>query len=144
MSGQLPTADEVLLRQIHPSFFDKGEPSSQPFCPTPKDENKLSVDRSSLTTAQSSFELHTVAKGLASAAVYGLTVDEFQQQSIGCISDPIAATESTPENLAHAYADYNPHKPSAQKNIAKRLKQAAIKRGCLYSPHHSASENAQI
>jgi hypothetical protein len=33
----------LLLRQIHPGFFQYGRPSSQAFRPTPKDEKMLSV-----------------------------------------------------------------------------------------------------
>lgn len=134
MGDKLESEGELLFRQIHPSFIEDGEPSSQPFRPTPKDDNKLSVDRGEISTAQESFELHTSTKGLASVGVYGLTVAEFSSQSIECFSDPIEGSPGAPANPAHAFADYGPHAGSAQKNIAKRLKHAAIARGCLYKP----------
>ena len=117
---------ELLFRQIHPDFIgDDGLPSSQPFWPTPKDENKLSVDRSTLTTAEKSYLSYT-AKGYSSEAVYGLTVGEFNEVGIVCIEDPLE------DNAAHAFADYKDHSPSQQKMKAKRLKQRAIDREKLY------------
>ena len=38
------TSETLLLRQIHPSFVQKGRVTSQAFRPTPKDEHLLSVD----------------------------------------------------------------------------------------------------
>lgn len=46
---------EVLLRQVHPSYIENGDLSSQPFRPTPKDANKLSLYRSSICSAEESF-----------------------------------------------------------------------------------------
>ena len=123
--------DEVLFRQMHPSFVQAGEPSSQPFAPTPKDDNKLSVDREALTTAAASHALFT-GNGHASAAVYGVSVGEFVGEALPCRSDPLAATATQAENPAHAYADYAAHVPAQQKNRAKRLKRYALARGQLH------------
>src|SRR5262245_42395022 len=112
--------------------MDGGVPSSQPFCPTPKDGNKVSVDRSALVSPKDSFDNYVVEH--ASAAVYGLTVGEFAGETIECFEDPIAVTESNRGNPAHSVADYSSHANSRQKTIAKRLKILAIARGCLYSP----------
>lgn len=128
---KLSDADEVLFRQIHPSFMEDGEPSSQPFMPTPKDQNQLSVDRGSITTAKASHDLFLSA-GLISAAVYGVTVGEFEEHAIACAADPIVATEEVSANPAHAYADYSPHATNKQKTLAKRIKQRALARGQLH------------
>jgi hypothetical protein len=127
MTDKLTDANEVLFRQIHPSQFLDGEPASSAFIPSSKDENKLSVDRSALTTAQQSYTTYT-SNGLASVAVFGVTVGEFSGHQIECLADPLA------ENKAHALADYSTHSKSAQKNIGKKLKQQAIQRGCVYFP----------
>lgn len=82
----LTDENEVLLRQIHPTFIQGGQPSSQPFAPTPKDANRLSVDRSSLTTAADSHALFT-GNGHASEAVYGVSVGEFGRRPHGGKSD---------------------------------------------------------
>lgn len=131
MTDTLADGDEVLFRQVHPSFIDEGHPSSQTFTPTPKDDGKLSVDRSSLTTAADSHALF-VGDGNASDAVYGLTVAEFSREALACVSDPLEAAEKHSANPAHAYADYTAHKASAQKAKAKRLKLKAIARGQLH------------
>ena len=130
--------DEILFRQIHPSFIQDGEVSSQPFAPTsqafaptPKDDGFLSVDRSSMTSASDSHRLFT-SNGHSSSAVYGVTVGEFSAEEIPCIAAPIKASETQAANDAHALANYNPHTPNQQKNKAKRLKQKAIARGRLH------------
>lgn len=133
MSGFLEDSDEVLFRQVNPSFYDNGEPSSQPFMPTSKDDNKLSVDRSSLTDAERSYQLF-VANGFRSSAVYGLTVGEFSAESLPSVSDPVVASAGLAANPAHAYVDFSAYGAQEQKRKAKRLKILAIRRGCLYQP----------
>ncbi|MDQ8732407.1 hypothetical protein [Bradyrhizobium sp. LHD-71] len=127
--------DEVLFRQIHPGFVEDGVPSSQPFRPTPKDQNKLSVDRSSAITPEASFTLFQ-ENGGATIAVYGLSVGDFASEAIICHPDPLPELN----NPAHAIADYSPHKTSQHKTIAKRLKRLAIARGCF---HPRASTKAE-
>jgi hypothetical protein len=126
---------EVLFRQVHPDFVEKERPSSQPFAPTTKDNGKLSVDREELTSAKASYDYYTGERGLASVGVCGLTVGEFAGEQIGCIPDPVPPTNEINGNPAHAYADYSRQSKSRHKNIAKRLKQAAIARGWLHGPH---------
>ena len=41
MIKQLTDDAEILFRQIHPNFWQDGEPSSQPFMPTPKEVPRL-------------------------------------------------------------------------------------------------------
>lgn len=131
MIKQLTDDAEILFRQIHPNFWQDGEPSSQPFMPTPKDKNQLSIDRSTLTTAAGSFALFA-GNGHATKAVYGLTVGEFRILEIDCQSDPLPPTEFRSANPAHASADYSAHGGNQQKTKAKRLKQNAIARGQLH------------
>lgn len=131
MTSVLINDDEILFRQIHPDFFDKGEPSSNRFIPSSADQGKLSVDRGSLVSAQASHAAY-VASGRLSAAVFGLTVGEFRSESISCFEDPIAASPGVSANPAHALADYSVHSYSQQKLVAKRLKRLAIARGQLH------------
>jgi len=70
--------------------------------------------------------------GKRSAAVFGLSVSEFEAESISCVEDPIKDDPELPDNPAHALADYNGHDQKKQKVVAKRLKSLAVKRGCLY------------
>ncbi|MFM0454150.1 hypothetical protein PQR21_27530 [Paraburkholderia nemoris] len=138
MGNKLTAEAEVLFRQIHPNFIDDGEPSSDRFRPSEKDANMLSVDRSAVITADISHALYT-SNGLASAAVFGLTVGEFAQETVTCVEDPIDATDTTAANPAHALADYSAHTLKQQKLIAKKLKRAAIARGRLHPPRGEKS-----
>jgi hypothetical protein len=137
---KLSDVDEVMLRQIHPTFIEDGEPSSQPFRPTPKDENKLSVDRGSKTTPAGAYDLF-VASGLKSVAVYGVSVAEFGDQGVSCHPDAIEAGDGIVANPAHAFADYSAHADSKQKTVAKRIKLKAIARGRLHPPDGPAAQD---
>jgi hypothetical protein len=128
---ELENDSEILFRQIHPSFIQDGLISSQPFYPTSKDDDKLSVDRESMTTPAAAFALF-IAKGRNSAAVYGLSVGEFGQEKLDCYADPVEASDCTEANPAHAVVDYGAHTTSERKNKAKRLKIKAIARGVLH------------
>lgn len=137
MSTILEELSEVLLRHIHPDFFDKGSPSSNRFYPSKRDQNQLSVDRTSVHSAATSHALY-IADGKKSAAVFGLSVGEFQVEGIPCKEDPVAAKAATTtepaqqENQAHALADYSQFDEKAQKVIAMRLRQLAVKRGVMF------------
>lgn len=132
MGEKLINNSEVLFRQVHPSFLEKnGEPSSQPFKPSEKDANLMSVDRSTITTAAASYALYT-SNGFSSVAVYGLSVGEFEVEKISCTSNPVDKTSTQAANPAHALANYENFRTSSQKNIAKRLKRVALNRGKLH------------
>lgn len=125
--------DEVLFRQIHPTQYDNSHPASGQFAPSAKDENKLSVDRSSMTTAEASHALFT-GNGFASAAVYGVSVGEFVAHGLPCYPDPLEADGKLAANPAHAYADFSNVTISQGKKIAKRLRNVAVNRGRLHPP----------
>ena len=130
-SQPLDDSEEVLLRQIHPNFYDNSYPGSGQFAPTAKDDNKLSVDRSSLITAAASHALFT-GNGFASAAVSGVSVAEFGAEDLPCHPDPLTAEGTRAANPAHAYADFSAFSTSQSKKIAKRLRNDAVKRGRLH------------
>jgi hypothetical protein len=133
MGPKLEDKAETLLRQVHPNFIEEGVPSSQTFQPSPKDKDRLSVDRQSLVTPADSYAAF-LSTGFKSAAVYGITVVEFEAENISCHADPIAPVGKAPGNSAHALADYSGHSKSQQKVVAKRLKRKALARGCLFTP----------
>jgi hypothetical protein len=133
ISERLDDDGEVLFRQIHPTFFDDGHLASLPFAPSRKDENQLSVDRSSMTTAAASFELYT-GNGYQSIAVYGVTVGEFWIEGLPCHPDPLPGSGLHKANPAHAYADFSAVTSTQGKKIAQRLRNNAVKRGRLYPP----------
>lgn len=91
----------------------------------------LSVDRSSVTTAAAAHALYT-SDGKQSAAVFGLTVGEFNAENIACVENKIENHPTQTDNPAHALADYSKHSAKQQKLVAKRLKKQAVARGCLY------------
>lgn len=128
MADNLDDENELLFRQVHPNFIVDGQLSSAPFRPTPKDGDKLSVDRSAIATAAESHALYT-SNGFSSVAVYALNVKEFQDEAVRCVADPVPASEQQAANPAHAYADYSGHGSAKQKTIAQRLKIKAVARG---------------
>lgn len=124
---ELTQPEELLFRQIRPDYIDGDVVSSQAFSVMPKDNNKLSVDRSSLTTAKGAYETF-VANGCESAAVYGLTVGEFNAEELKCYSLPETS------NPAHSYADFSVKTRSGGNKTSKKLRRIASDRGCLYQP----------
>ena len=131
MGNELTDGAEVLFRHIHPNFMEDGEPSSDRFRPSEKDENLLSVDRSALVTAADAHAFY-VGNGRAAVAVFGISVAEFNSEDISCSEDPTPATDTKKANPAHALANYAKHSAKSQKNIAKKLKRLALERGQLH------------
>ena len=122
---------EILFRHVHPNLFDGDEPASSAFVPNESDRGQLSVDRSSLTTAQESYELY-IGNGLLSAGVYGVTVGEFGAHGLSCRPDPLDAEEGRKANPAHALVDYSLLGTNQRKKVGKRLKATAVSRGVLH------------
>lgn len=131
MGDKLTDVGEILFRQINPKSFQNGEPGSDRFRPSERDQNMLSIDRSSLTTPAAAHSLF-VSTGRESIAVFGIELSEFHEETIWCIEDPIVSGDKHPANPAHALADYSSHTEKNQKILAKRLKRLAVARGCLY------------
>jgi hypothetical protein len=105
---------ELLLRQVHPNFFQDGEPMNQAFRPTKADEGQLSVDRSSATDAEKSFVRHTETFGLKSVGVWGLLVGEVMDGGLETIQDEF------PENPAHCFIDFRGF-PAASARESRRF-----------------------
>lgn len=124
--------DEVLFRQMHPSFVRDGRPSSQAFRPTAKDEGRLSVARGSLTTAAAAFQHYTQRLCLASAGTWGVTVGECREQGLPAIADPLAAPPETVADPAHAVIDFTAHSRSQTEAKGTRLARKAFERGRLH------------
>ena len=131
MGKPLTDQKEVLFRQIHPNSYLDGRPASDRFRPQPSDDGLMSVDKESMTTAEASNLLFT-SSGSQSAAVFGVSVEEFSSESLNCSDDPLEAVGDRLANPAHAVVDYNSIDYKKWKNISKRLTQKAIARGRLY------------
>jgi len=109
--------EELLFRQVHPSFVRDGRPSSQAFRPTAKDAGKLSVSRGSLTTPDRAFKLHTEGLGLRSAGTWAVSVGECREEGLNVLPDPLT---SPAENQAEARG--------------ARLARKAVDRGKMHPP----------
>jgi hypothetical protein len=134
MADPKPLADddEVLFRQVHPSFVRDGRPSSQAFRPTPKDQGRLSVARGSLTTAAGAFQHYTERLRLSSAGTWGLTVGECREQGLPAVADPLTAPPETVADPAHAVIDFTAHSGSQAEAKGTRLARKAFERGRLH------------
>jgi len=131
MAMSLSNPEEVLFRQIHPSGLKGGCPCSSCFMPSKSDHGQLSVDRSSITSAEGSHQRYT-RNGRRSVAVFGLSVAEFLTCGVSCFEDPVHDHPTLPDNPAHALADFSALGRSSRRMAAKELKRLAITRGRLF------------
>jgi len=127
----LEDVDELLHRQVHPSFLQKGRISSQAFRPTPKDEDQLSVSRGSMTTAEDAYALYTEEKELESAGVWSVTVGECQTVDLKSYYQP---AEEPVHDPAHGFIDFRGLTSNAKEKRSKRLAAMARARGCQFAP----------
>lgn len=117
--------DTLLYRQVNPSFIQNGEPSSQVFSPTPKDEKKLSVYDGELISAENSWKHFTNTLGLASKGTLAVTVIECEDEDLTVLPDP--------ENFKeHTLIDFTQCSKNQIKSKAKKLKQKAMARDWCY------------
>lgn len=132
---RLKDPEEQLFRQVHPNFVRDGRPSGQAFRPTKKDESKLSVSRSALTTAKAAFELYTQKLELASFGVWAISVGECGAEGLAVLSDPLESPPSKVADPSHAVVDFSGISNSQADARGLRLRRRATERGCLYSPN---------
>jgi len=119
--------DTILIRQIHPSFVQNGRVGSNAFCPTPKDEGKLSTYDGDKIDAQSAWQHYTGELHFESAGAFGLGVSE-------CDSLELPVTEAPEPFPEHVIIDFNAFGSSAIKRKSKKLRNYAVERGWLYIP----------
>ncbi|MDZ4695029.1 MAG: hypothetical protein SGI86_07735 [Deltaproteobacteria bacterium] len=132
-SGQgLDDGDELLFRQIHPSFVRDGRPTGQAFRPTKKDEGKLSVARSTLTTAAQAFHMHTRLLSLPSHGTWAVSVQECSQHELKVFSDPLTVPPEKVADPAHAFVDFRGLSNSRTESKATQLRNEALVRGRLH------------
>jgi hypothetical protein len=124
----LADSEELLFRQVHPHFFDAGEPTNGAFRPGSNDNGELSVGRSSLTTAQEAFIRHTEKRGLASTGVWAVSVGEVTAVELKAIPDP------EPDDEAHSFVDFRSLSRKQCEGKSKLLRRDAVARGCQYKP----------
>jgi hypothetical protein len=119
------TPQTILLRQIHPTFIQAERVTSQAFRPTPKDENRLSVDDGDRISAEEAWQRFTRQPKWQSAGVMGITVEECNQRSLPVIADGVPYAE-------HVSIDFQHLANKQIEKIAKLLATQARQRGWLY------------
>ncbi len=128
VEDRLDDPDEFLYRQVHPQWIVDGEPSSQAFKPTKKDEGMLSIALGSKTTAEDAFFHHTQVLNLASGGTWAVTVGEGVAVELSSFEHPL---ENSP---AHGFIDFRDLSRRAMESKAKLLLAKARDRGCVYQP----------
>lgn len=120
---------ETLLRQVHPSQFPNGSPSSEAFVPSELDECLLSTMRERVGPEEA-FRRWTVEQERKSVGTFGISVEEVDGEGLAALDD--ADLIQQPD---HASVDFTmiPTK-GKRKQIGRRLRDAAVARGCLYRP----------
>src|SRR5271165_5324164 len=103
MPGENPTPaipDEVLFRNVHPTWIDVNGVQSRAFNPTPKDKGELSVDIASLITAECAFLLFTGRLGYSSSGIWPVTLSKCKDVKTIAFQDPLYAHRS------HGFIDF--------------------------------------
>ena len=133
MGGPAPSVAQLrtgtlLLRQVNPNWFVKGQLSIAAFNPSKEHDYKASVDNGDTTTARDSY-LHHQSKGLATIGVVAVTADEATCENLPVIAAPVAGW---PHHMVLDF-DVLPDKP-ARRTAARFLTSAARQRGWLHNP----------
>jgi hypothetical protein len=135
----LDDGDELLLRQVHPSFVRDGRPSGQAFKPTKKDQGMLSVARSSVSSPADAFHLHTAVLGLPSQGTWGISVSECQRHQLKAFPDPLTSPPEKVADPAHAFIDFRGLSNGRTESKATQLRNDALVRGRLHPPGDAQS-----
>jgi hypothetical protein len=117
--------DTLLLRQVHPSWVQQGQITSQVFKPTSKDESQLSAYDGDLISAELAWQHYTGTLGFSSVGVVAVSVGECTEQDLPVIPD----SEPFPE---HVSIDFDSLVDSERHRRAKILKARATSRGWLH------------
>lgn len=129
----LQQADEMLYRQVNPTWLREGRITSQVFNPFPKDKGLLSVTREQMTTAEATYRLFT-GRGLLSAGVVAVKVEECSQTALEAYHDP--EDKVGIEDPAHSVIDFRTliNMDKERKRRAQVLADKAKQRGFVYRP----------
>lgn len=118
-------AETLLLRQIHPHFYQAGRVTSQAFRPTPKDEFYLSVDNGDRIQARAAWERFISNPLCASIGVAAVSLMQCQGQTLPVIEDG----DPYPEHCSINFSDLE--KKDIERK-AKILARQAQDRGWLF------------
>jgi len=129
---EIATSDELLWRNVHPGWVDKGRLTSQVFRPTPKDQQRLSVARSSVVNASDHYVEYTDTIGLDSAGVWAASVEECVSAGVSAFHDEHSSMRPNPCPAGHAHLDFTPHTKGQARRIGGALRDRAEARGRLH------------
>lgn len=138
MGGPTPpvsrlTTGTLLLRQVNPNWFVKGQLSIAAFNPSREQNYEASVDNGDGTSANGAY-LHHTSKGLRTIGVVAITAGEATREKLPVKAAPVAGWPH------HMVLDFNalPSKP-VRRAAARSLTSAARRRGWVHNPHGHAT-----
>ena len=117
--------DNLLFRQVHPSWIREGRITSQTFRPTPKDHGRLSVYDGDRVSPEVSYRHFTENLGLVSDGVVAVTVGECLREQLRVAPDPTPFPE-------HVVIDFRSYSNAESRVKARHLTIVAEKRGWQY------------
>lgn len=118
-------SDTILIRQIHPSFVQNGRVGSNAFCPTPKDDGKLSTYDGDMIDVESAWSHYTNDLGHQSTGSLGISKGECESLNLTLLADP----EPFPEHVLIVFTAFG---KGVIKKKSKQLKNIAVQRGWLF------------
>lgn len=129
MRQELHSNTEVLRRQVHPAQLQEdGEPARTAFTPTKEHGFELSTLRESVSPAEA--HRRHVEAGRLSAGTWGIAVGEARDAECRAFDDADEVGVAD-----HASIDFkNLAGRAARERAGRKIRDAAVKRGCLYSP----------
>ena len=118
----------LLYRQIHPTFVQGDNVSSQAFRPTPKDNNRLSVYDGDLISAEKSHLHFTKDLNCESIGVLGVSVAECQIENLHVSND----SQTFKEHALIDFTEYGHTSKGTIKRKAESLRKYAMDRGWCF------------
>ena len=119
--------DTLLHRQVHPNFIRDGDPTSQAFTPTRKDNERLSMYDGDMITPALAWKHYTESLGHDSDGVASVSVAECEATELPVCPDPTEYPE-------HTVIDFSGLSGGQKTRKAKRLRYYANLRGWQFQP----------
>jgi len=119
------TEETELYRQIHPNFFQNGQPTSVAFRPFPKDQGHLSVYDGDQIRPEQTYKHYTEDLKYKSAGVMAVNVRE-------CCSLDLPPCPSPEIFREHAHLDFNGLEKKQIDSKSKALRAFALDRDWVY------------
>lgn len=136
-------ADEIrMLRQIHPSFINQGQPDTRAWKPNEGDEGEVSCDRDDMKTPAEAWHDYTVSRKKRSAGTQAVTVEEVRSvatrmriEGLCAKWTPIREQPGESENNeAHSSIVYPEMSKSDIRKVSSALRDLSAARGWLHRP----------